>query len=189
MRRGRLARGSQGKRRCKTKPTTPRKKSKPPEKPVPPGSPFKKRPCGPVLKGRQPNPPASGAAAAGCGPVSFRPRLVTSILHYKSRYLVFLSQRQVFSRGLYRRMLPHAGEFRPLRRATRRCPPWTRTGLCPVTERLTGTGRWVLGMVLRRQKPRPPRSVKGRGIAPPCTHLVSRHPPSPSHTVKPRSGG
>ena len=40
-----------GKRDFKTEPTKPRKKSKPPEKLVPSGSPFKKRPCGPVLKG------------------------------------------------------------------------------------------------------------------------------------------
>ena len=49
------------KRRCKTKPANPRKKSKPPEKPVPPGRPFKKRPFGPVLKGRQTNSQAPGA--------------------------------------------------------------------------------------------------------------------------------
>ncbi len=40
-----------------------------------------------------------------------------------------LSWRHIFSRGLSRKMLPLAGEFRPLRRSTRRCPPWTRTGL------------------------------------------------------------
>ena len=50
-----------GKRDFKTEPTKPIKKSKPPEKLVPSGSPFKKRPCGPVLKNRQQNPPAPGA--------------------------------------------------------------------------------------------------------------------------------
>jgi len=39
--------------------------------------------------------------------------------------------------------LPHSGEFRPLRRATRRCPPWTRTGLMSGDRK--ATRYWALG--------------------------------------------
>jgi hypothetical protein len=54
-----------------------------------------------------------------------------------------LSQRQVFSRGPYRKILPHFGEFRPLQRSTRRCPPWTRTGLMSGDRK--ATRYWALG--------------------------------------------
>ena len=53
------------------------------------------------------------------------------------------SRRQVFSRGLNRRMLPHTKVFRPPRRATRRCPPWTRTGLMSGDRK--ATRYWALG--------------------------------------------
>ena len=140
----------------------------------PRGSPFKKRPYGPVLKGRRPKPPAPGAPREWVT-VSLVPAAACHFAQTQKERTALPSflERHIISRGLYRRMLPHAGEFRPLRRSTRRCPPWTRTGLM---KRLPGTGRWASGMVLPRQKPRPPQSVKGRGIAPPCTRLDSRHP-------------
>ncbi len=121
MRRGRPARGSQRKRdyhepkRC----TQNREADT-----------FKKRPCGPVLKDklyralgfwRSPR-VGIGQSRSGRG---------LSLRKHKNEVGSgsCLSQSHVFSRGLNRKMLPLAGEFRPLRRATRRCPPWTRTGL------------------------------------------------------------
>ena len=95
-----------------------------------PGSQFKKRPCGPVLKASQQNPPAPGAPR-GWVSATLVPAAACHFEDTKIRRAndSFLLQRQVFSRGLSRKMLPLAGEFRPPRRATRRCPPWTRTGL------------------------------------------------------------
>ena len=80
----------------------------------------------------------------GIGQSRYRPRLVTSkIQGYRMGDGSCLSQRQVFSRGLGRRMLPYAGVFRPLRRTTRRCPPWTRTGLMSGDRK--ATRYWALG--------------------------------------------
>ena len=128
--------------------------------------------------------------ASGCGPVSFRPRLVTSILRCKGRCLALLSQRHGFSRGLNGRMLPHTGEFRPLRRSTRRCPPWTRTGLMSGDRK--ATRYWALGFehgaALAETSPAPVRQRQGNRPALYPSGLQAPAIP-PSHTVKARSAG
>ncbi len=177
---------------------------------LPQGSLFKRRPCGPVLKGRQ------------CGALGFwrsrewvRGSLVTgrglSLRGYKNEVddVSCLSQCQVFSRGLCRRMLPHFGEFRPISAlraslrsvALRNAPagagggrpgavrPGPGAGKRPQAERIPCTGRWASGMVLCRQVHWLLRSVKGRGIAPPCACQDSRQALSLLHIVKARSAG
>ena len=155
----------------------------------PRGSLFKKRPFGPVLKDKQQKPKTPGAPAAGYRPVSFRPRLVTSILRCKDQYLADLLQRHIISRGLCWKMLPHIGEFRPLRRATRRCPPWTRTGLMSGDRK--ATRYWALGFghgsAPAETSPAPVRQRQGNRLALYSFRLQA--PTRPPHTVKPRSGG
>ncbi len=86
-------------------------------------------------------------------------------------------------------MLTPYKEFRPLRRATR-APPWTCHPLKRVdlnfrpygsVWRAKG-GAWGLGLTGAA----PIQAVKGRGIVSPCTHLDSRHPLFPLHSVKAR---
>ena len=135
MRRGRPSRGSQRKTRLSHTKTL---------YPGPRGSLFKKRPYGPVLKGRQTKRPAPGAPR-GWVTASLVTGRGLSLREYKDTggSGSFLSQHHVFSRGLCRRMLPHFGVFRPLRRTTRRCPPWTRTGLMSGDRK--ATRYWALG--------------------------------------------
>ncbi len=100
-----------------------------------------------------------------------------------------LSQRQVVSRGLNRRILPLAGVFRPPRRATRRCPPWTRTGLVSGDRKATryralGFG---YGAASAEISPAPVRQRPGNCLALHPSGLQA--PTRPPHTVKPRSGG
>ena len=155
--------------------------------PEPRGSPFKKRPCGPVLKVRQQNPKTPGALR-GWVWGSLVPAAACHFAQTKKERTALPSflERHIISRGLNRGMLPHAEEFRPLRRSTRRCPPWTRTGLMPGDRKAARYWALAFGYGAAPQKPRPPQSVKGRGIASPCTRLDSRHPLSLPHIVKAR---
>ena len=97
-----------------------------------------------------------------------------------------LSQRQVVSRGLNRRILPLAGVFRPPRRATRRCPPWTRTGL--VSGDRKATWYWALGFGYGAAPAGASDSPARHrpGIVPPCAHLDSKPPTThPAHPQGP----
>ena len=153
-------------------------------------SPFKKRPCGPVLKDRQQKPQAPGAPREWV-----KASLVTgrglSLREYKDTEGSgsCLSQRHIISRGLNRRMLPHFGEFRPLRRSTRRCPPWTRTGLMSGDRK--ASRYWALGFgygaAPAETSPAPVHQRPGNRFA--LCSFGLQAPTSSPHTVKPRSGG
>ncbi len=145
----------------------------------------------------------------GNGQSRYRPRLVTSHRRKKGRKTIRPFYRHIISRGLYRKMLPHAGEFRPIsalraslrsvalrnapagavRRATRRCSPWTRTGLMSGDRKANRYLSWRLLPVLRRQVRRIPQSVKGRGIVSPCTRSDSRHSLSPRTPLSREAAG
>ena len=78
-------------------------------------------PSKPASAWRSPR-PGVGQSRSGRG-LSLRFYTVKTDTLYPFRSAIFLAAAYIV------RMLPLAGEFRPLRRATRRCPPWTRTGL------------------------------------------------------------
>ena len=132
------------------------------------GSPFKKRPCGPVLKGRQQKPKAP------CAPrewvtVSLVPAAACHFAQTQKERTALPSflERHIISRGLCGKKLPHFGEFRPLRRATRRCPPWTRTGLMSGDRK--ATRYWALGFgygaAPAETSPAPVRQRQGNRLA------------------------
>ena len=128
----------------KTNRQKPERSLSPQRKQLSSGSPFKKRPCGPVLKGRQQKPLAPGAPRGWVTDTL----VPAAACHFENTKIQVgdgscLSQRHVSSRGLNRRMLPHTKVFRPLRRSTRRCPPWTRTGLMSGDRK--ATRYWALG--------------------------------------------
>ena len=128
------------------------------------GSRFKIRPFGPVLKGGLAEAPGfwrcRGWVWGGLVPAAACHFEAIKIQGADGSRLL---QRHIFCRGLYGRMLPHSGEFRPIsalrtslrsvalrnapagavRRATRRCPPWTRTGL--VSGDRKANRCWALG--------------------------------------------
>ena len=150
---------------------------------------FKKRPCGPVLKDDQQNPPAPGAPrgwvtaslvpAAACHFANTQKRTE----HAPSFFSAIFLPRPVMVKNL-----PHSGEFRQLRRATRRCPPWTRTGLMSGDRK--ATRYWALGFehgaAPAETSPAPVRQRPGNRPALYPSGLQA--PTGPPHTVKPRSG-
>ena len=127
-------------------------------------SPFKKRPFGPVLKGRQTKSPAPGAPR-GWVTANLVPAAACHFAQTQKERIAlpFFFERHVISRGLngkdaasYRGVSPdlRAKSLAALgcapkracgrrRRATRRCPPWTRTGLMSGDRK--ATRYWALG--------------------------------------------